>query len=444
MASSGGYGGAPGAPCSAAPTAETHSALIASIPKVPLSVLKTRKEVDDDEDRSSSDDDDAAIAAINAAGCGSSSSSDCGDTDGFVSARESIESDDDRRHRSRTSAGREGPHYEEEVVHSRPRRRSWPTSRPDTCHHCAQAAAVVEMHVAELKEAQLENQRAHAYLKQAEAEVAKHEAHVGRLCEDLAQLELGKQANERSTAYFVRLLKQNHQLGEELGATEQELTAVRQRAKELERALYQVYAQQQQQYQDEQRALQQLHNGQLDGAGLANGTSQPLSAKLLRALDGSVPAHAASSLGSCPHSSPGSAVSSTDVNRDRVERPRATAEEALRVPLGGAVDPNVIEDGELPLITAVNTGCASTVRMLLSARANPNLRDGQGCLPLVEAVMQAGQEEPLVEVVEVLLKAGASPDLADGQGTTARTLAAEAGGHVQKLFEDASRMAEQE
>ena len=66
------------------------------------------------------------------------------------------------------------------------------------------------------------------------------------------------------------------------------------------------------------------------------------------------------------------------------------------------------------LIKAVNRGDASAARALIAAGADPNLRDGEGRLPIVQAVWR---DSP--EVFEVLV---ADPDVdvnaADGAGRT--------------------------
>jgi ankyrin repeat protein len=70
--------------------------------------------------------------------------------------------------------------------------------------------------------------------------------------------------------------------------------------------------------------------------------------------------------------------------------------------------------GKTPLHVAVERGYVHLVNLLLSAGANPNVKDIQARTPLMEAV-----EKHSVAMVKALLEAKADPNAQDGGGTTA-------------------------
>ena len=77
-----------------------------------------------------------------------------------------------------------------------------------------------------------------------------------------------------------------------------------------------------------------------------------------------------------------------------------------------------------PLHAAAARGDVEIIKMLLSAGADPNVRQQGGYLPLHEAA-HGGK----TEIAQALVKAGARADLAEDKGRTAMDLARE-GGHA--------------
>jgi len=92
--------------------------------------------------------------------------------------------------------------------------------------------------------------------------------------------------------------------------------------------------------------------------------------------------------------------------------------------LDSRTDPNLVDErGFTALMKASNGGYIAIVRMLLKAKANPNLTNSYGT-----ALMWAS-EKGHTAIVRMLLKAKANPNLAGGDGITALILAS-MNGHV--------------
>lgn len=82
-------------------------------------------------------------------------------------------------------------------------------------------------------------------------------------------------------------------------------------------------------------------------------------------------------------------------------------------------DPNLVSDGETPLITAARTGFADAAEWLLMVKARVDEPNRMGETPLIIAVQRRH-----VPLVRVLLNAGANPDKADSAaGYSARDYA---------------------
>lgn len=98
---------------------------------------------------------------------------------------------------------------------------------------------------------------------------------------------------------------------------------------------------------------------------------------------------------------------------------RTTNYDIVEILLKAGASPNVGNSFNTPLTLAIEKGDVKLVQLLLSHKADTNLKDNFNRIPLLNAVKQAIDKKSTVtlEIVEALLKAGANPNIGDNFDT---------------------------